>query len=301
MKTNMLTKLLPFALAGALTVPAFAADLSVMKTAYEAPSAVVQTDTCDALSSSSYQYAIQINGEVLDATACIMVPMRAVAEPLGFSVTWNSGSVRLDNGTIHTDITIGVDRYVITTSNPELVGMSAPFSLGAAPYMVDGVTYVPLGLFTALLRDEDAVRLEDGQIIIQTEDAEIPNPFVDCSSMKDAADIAGFSMTLPSRIPNWVEETTFRAMTGSMLEVTYRGGDQELRLRKAVGSDDISGDYQSYDSSKTVTVHGVEVTYKGNDGKVMNAVWSTDGYSYSLSAPAGMTEDTAAALIQEIA
>ena len=237
MKTNMLTKLLPFALAGALTVPAFAADLSVMKTAYEAPSAVVQTDTSDALSSSSSQYAIQINGEVLDATACIMVPLRAVAEPLGFSVTWNSG----------------------------------------------------------------AVRLEDGQIIIQTEDAEIPNPFVDCSSMKDAADIAGFSMTLPSRIPNWVEETTFRAMTGSMLEVTYRGGDQELRLRKAVGSDDISGDYQSYDSSKTVTVHGVEVTYKGNDGKVMNAVWSTDGYSYSLSAPAGMTEDTAAALIQEIA
>ena len=85
----MLTKLLPFALAGALTVPAFAADLSVIKTAYEAPSAVVQTDTSDALSSSSSQYAIQINGEVLDATACIMVPLRAVAEPLGFSVTWN--------------------------------------------------------------------------------------------------------------------------------------------------------------------------------------------------------------------
>lgn len=57
-----------------------------------------------------------------------MVPLRAVAEPLGFTVTWDNGSVLVDNGTIHTKVTIGVDRYTITTSKETLVGMSAPFS-----------------------------------------------------------------------------------------------------------------------------------------------------------------------------
>ena len=70
-----------------------------------------------------------------------MIPLRAVAEPLGFTVTWDNGSVLVDNGIIHTKVTIGVDRYVITTSREDLVGMSAPFSLGAAPYVVEGVTY----------------------------------------------------------------------------------------------------------------------------------------------------------------
>lgn len=39
----------------------------------------------------------------------------------------------------------------MVTSDPELVGMSAPFSLGMPPCVVSDTAYVPLGLFDALL------------------------------------------------------------------------------------------------------------------------------------------------------
>ena len=62
--------------------------------------------------------------------------------------------------------------------------MSAPFSLGAAPYVVDGVTYVPLGLFNALLGNrEGAVALEENTIVIRSGDTELANHFVSCATL----------------------------------------------------------------------------------------------------------------------
>lgn len=128
---------------------------------------------------------------------------------------------------IHTQVVIGEDRYVITTSNEELVGMSAPFSLGAEPYVIDGVTYVPLGLFDALLRgEEDQISLDGNQIIIQTQDVQLPNPFVECETMAQAEQLAGFSMTLPNMIPNWMDDMEIRAVT--QLAGPWRGSPTAL-------------------------------------------------------------------------
>lgn len=116
-------------------------------------------------------YALQIDGEDTGARACVMVPLRAVAEKLGFQVTWNGdGTVLLDDGAMHTTVTIGEDRYQVASSRPGLVGMSAPFSLGVPPYVVKGAAYVPLGLFDALLgSQEGAVTMEDGVIRLNTD------------------------------------------------------------------------------------------------------------------------------------
>lgn len=114
---------------------------------------------------------LRIDGEDTDVRACIMVPLRAVAEKLGFTVTWNGdGSILLDNGVMHSVVVVGRDLYQVTTSNPELVGMSAPFSLGVPPYVVNGATYVPLGLFDALLGSrQGAVTMENGVISLDTD------------------------------------------------------------------------------------------------------------------------------------
>lgn len=161
MKKKVLTALLSLALVHSMAIPAYAAaDAQQSTPIAPKPSSI----------NDLHQYTIQVDGKDISAEACVVVPLRAVAEALGFTVTWSKSGTLVDNGIVHTAVTIGVDRYQITTSNENLVGMSAPFSLGAAPYVVNGVTYVPLGLFNALLGNkDDVVSLDGNKVIINTE------------------------------------------------------------------------------------------------------------------------------------
>lgn len=164
MRKNMLSALLTLALISTMAAPAFATE----PVSNDLPPVISERPTADSDRDSTHQYAIEVNGQSLDASACVVVPLRSVAEALGFTVTWNNGTILVDNGTVHTRITLGVDRYQITTSKEDMVGMSAPFSLGTPPYSVDGVSYVPLGLFNVLLGNKDGVITLDGnKIIIQ--------------------------------------------------------------------------------------------------------------------------------------
>ncbi len=182
-----------------------------------------------------------------------MVPLRAVAEKLGFDVVWNGdGTVFLDDGTMHSTVTLGRDLYQVTTSKPGLVGMSAPFSLGMAPYAVDGVTCVPLGLFDALLGSrQGAVTMEDDVICLNTKGlnmggVQMPDPFAECETLADATKAAGFELTAPQSV-NSSDQREFRAIEGELLEVIYRKGEDETaRVRKAPGTEDVSGDYTVY-------------------------------------------------------
>lgn len=75
-------------------------------------------------------FPVEADGQSTGVNACLMVPLRAVAEPLGFTVTWDDGGVLVDNGTLHTRVVIGQDRYTLTTSRDGLVGMERPLLPG---------------------------------------------------------------------------------------------------------------------------------------------------------------------------
>ena len=114
-------------------------------------------------------YSLQVNGVELEESACLMIPLFPVARELGFTVTQQEdGSVLVDTGDIHTVVMPGVDRYQITTSHTGMVGMSAPFSFGMAPYISQENVYVPLGLIDALLNGQgDSVTVSGNSIAIQ--------------------------------------------------------------------------------------------------------------------------------------
>lgn len=155
---KLLTAALSLALMGTMALPAFAApgEPSPISPAPEA--------------GPRPGYSLRIDGENTGVRACIMVPLRPVAEQLGFTVTWNGdGTILLDDGTMHSTLTVGEDLYQVVTSVEGMVGMSAPFSLGMAPCVVKDTTYVPLGLFEALLgSQEGAVTVEDGVVSLKT-------------------------------------------------------------------------------------------------------------------------------------
>ena len=81
---------------------------------------------------------------------------------------------------------------------------------------------------------------------------------------------------------------------------TDADGNNTARVRKAAGSDDISGDYNDYTEVNTETIGGNTVTVKGEDGRIMVATWTDGEYSYCISADAGLTVDELAALIAEV-
>nr|WP_307990799.1 copper amine oxidase N-terminal domain-containing protein [uncultured Niameybacter sp.] len=83
----------------------------------------------------------------------VMLPLRTVAEAMGFKVKWDGKNYRavLSNGKIQSNVEIGFDSYTYESMNA--IGMSAPFSAGVAPMLVDGSVYVPSAYFTMFARN----------------------------------------------------------------------------------------------------------------------------------------------------
>ena len=134
---------------------------------------------------------------------------------------------------------------------------------------------------------------------------QIPNPWVDCDTLKEAAEIAGFDMEVPDSIEGYSPKL-FQAMKGEISQVFYFAGDPEdeetasILIRKGKGTDDISGDYNDYSEEKTMQLYGAEVYVGGVDGLIYKATWSRDGYSYSVGSDSGMALATVDSLVESV-
>lgn len=134
---------------------------------------------------------------------------------------------------------------------------------------------------------------------------QIANPYVTCESARDMYNQAGFEIALPSQLPDWVTKVVYRAMPGRLIEVIYSGENNEIRVRAAEGSDDVSGVYDaSGDTEKDIEVNGNSVHIKGNsDGEnlqVLVCTWTSDGKTYSLTSSSGVAEDVMQEIIAQI-
>lgn len=245
---------------------------------------------------------VQINGQETEIKAHIMVPLQAVAEKLGFTVAVDDDKVVVTGETRYAKMAIGVDQYFAAPTQEGMMGASL-FSLGCAPYEADGVTYVPIGLFDALLGcREGTVVLEDNTVKINTEaqnDVQIPNPFVDYETLEDAAAAAGFELTAPDTLDSYPQRTV-QTMGKDMIQIFYENDEHSVLVRKAAGDSDISGDYNVYSQNGTMDVDGLTVSVRGNDGLIMVAIWSNGGYTYAVDSDAGMSAENMSELIQNV-
>ena len=128
----------------------------------------------------------------------------------------------------------------------------------------------------------------------------MPNPFTDFDTLAEAEKQTGFYITLPDAIGS-SDDKIYRAMNDEMLEVIYVNGEDETgRIRKARGSEDISGDYNEYAETETVSAGGIDVLLKGDAGLVKLAVWTNDDYAYSVSVEAGLSADEMTAIVSAV-
>ena len=119
----------------------------------------------------------------------------------------------------------------------------------------------------------------------QEQDYGVPNPYEIVDTLDEAAKIAGFSLEAPTEYADY-NSLVIQAIADDMIEVIYFDAEKThegLRIRKAVGTDDISGDYNEYKEENIVKVGNLEVTEKGNDGNISVANWTDGTYSYSIN------------------
>lgn len=131
--------------------------------------------------------------------------------------------------------------------------------------------------------------------------ATLANPWQECASMAQAESLAGFSFAISdSALPEGYgpEAAYIQVIAGAMLEVDYmgeRGGS--VCLRKAVGIDDVSGDYNSYDLTQTSRIAGQDVTLRGAENAWYVVTWARDGYSFAVVSTSALTTPQVEALV----
>ena len=130
---------------------------------------------------------------------------------------------------------------------------------------------------------------------------EIANPFVDCETLEEAGELAGFDISVPDEIDGGYTQGTIQAVENEMILVIYTTeAGEEITLRKGTGTEDISGDYNEYAEENTLDVDGTSVTARGSDGLVYAATWTDGTYTYAITASAGLESDSVSALVPSI-
>ncbi|WP_107631199.1 hypothetical protein [Agathobaculum massiliense] len=115
-----------------------------------------------------------------------------------------------------------------------------------------------------------------------------PSNYVDCNTLEEAIEMTGIEISIPEVIKGY-DDCAFRAnKTDGMIEIIFQSDDDEIRFRKGLGDEDISGNYNDFSEKSDVNVDGSTVQMKGSDGKVNLATWSADGYSYSIDSTEAM-------------
>lgn len=134
---------------------------------------------------------------------------------------------------------------------------------------------------------------------------QIPNPWVDCATLEEAAKLAGFDIAVPGTIEGYPNKM-IQAVEKSTIQVMYFDGDPDaedsskVTVRKGAGEEDISGDYNEYPEKETARIYLADVTLKGENGLIHCATWTMDGYSYAICADKGLTRTALEAAIEEM-
>lgn len=135
------------------------------------------------------------------------------------------------------------------------------------------------------------------------ESIEIPNPFKEYDTLKEAEASVGFKIMVPTKLPEDYTQNSIYAIGNDMVQIIYSNGPDNICFRQGKGNEDISGDYNEYEQVTAETVNGLSVTFKGNANKVNTAIWTAGDYSFSIALDAsgeGIENEEMTALISSV-
>ena len=116
------------------------------------------------------------------------------------------------------------------------------------------------------------------------------NDIVEVSSVEELSKTVGFEVSEPGNLPFKPESVVYTAYWAEMAEIIYINDEQTASFRKGIGSDDVSGDYNSYELTSEISVNDINATLKGNGETYTLAIWTDGEFAYSLSLSGGIGE-----------
>lgn len=225
-----------------------------------------------------------------DGKEIVAVPLRFVNDLLGYTTHWNEDqTVEVTSNTRKSNMKIGMDSYFSATNVPGLVGMTAPVTLGYAPILIDGTTYVPVDFYNLFEMESAFVKYnEDGTVEInpnfnQEEDNTnigVPNPITEFNNMDELNEKMAFEVKAPVIEEN-LNLIRISSIGDDLAELVYGTEDSNVTFRVSLGTEDNSGEYSDLDEEK-MSINGIDVTVKGDTPELV--IWTDNTYSYSLSA-----------------
>jgi len=133
-------------------------------------------------------------------------------------------------------------------------------------------------------KEEAKQEMAETRNVTQEQSVGVPNPFVEVKTLDEAYKIAGFTLSVPTTYEDYKKQV-IQAIENDMIEVIYieeESGYEGLRIRKAKGTDDISGDYNEYKNVETVKVGDYDVTEKSDGKNIFVTTWTDGTYSYAI-------------------
>ncbi len=127
------------------------------------------------------------------------------------------------------------------------------------------------------------------------------NQMIEVGSAAELSDMLGFEINVPKYIPFESDSVTYISLWNEVGEIDFTSGEKSLVYRKGLAKDgDVSGDYNQYDTEKTVSLDNIDVTIKGNSGEYTLAVWTKGDYAYSVSISYGVSESEIMKVVESI-
>ena len=123
-----------------------------------------------------------------------------------------------------------------------------------------------------------------GRDLIEPDDVTVVSPMQECASMSEAEELAGFSMTAPDAYQNSASREIY-VIDGKIIEVSYLDWDGNciVYIRKGSGEENLSGDYNEYSYTITISRGGCDIAVKGEEDLLYTAEWTAGGYDYAVS------------------
>lgn len=124
------------------------------------------------------------------------------------------------------------------------------------------------------------------------------NDIVEVSSVEELSKTVGFEVSEPGNLPFKPKSVVYTAYWAEMAEIIYINDEQTASFRKGIGSDDVSGDYNSYELTSEISVNDINATLKGNGETYTLAIWTDGEFAYSLSLSEGIEETEWISILQ---
>ncbi len=145
---------------------------------------------------------------------------------------------------------------------------------------------------TLELGNTDAEPEEDNVMV------QIANPWSEYKSVSDAAKAAGVEFTAPDKLGDY--PLAYIQAMKDLVDLRYKKGESVICVRKGKGTDDVSGDYNTYDSVSEKKIGKYTVTVKGSKSGINNAIWTDGTFSYSIVSDDAMTEKFVESIISAL-